>query len=554
MIPVFDIEVIEWTEPIAVGFFDGTNYKEFLKVSEDFDVVWEFLSYLRDNYPGIKLYAHNATNFDNKFILNSLHQHGEKVRFIAGMGKIIWVDTDISFEDSYLLLGRSLSLLCKAFNVESKLEWEHSETVDIWEMQAKLDSFRAYLKRDCLALSEVLDAFCKELINKFGIVPSSTLALTSVKIFDKKFYPVKNIHSNEDNESFIRYATYGGRNEVYRRYGENLNLYDIRSMYLSCYDVPVPIGKLGWVRPNLDRGILAEAVVKVPKDSLIGPLPYRHKGHLVFPVGEFKGWWDMRELKFSTSLGCDISITRQLDGDEDTVLKEFGDTIFDLRSNCGNRDLSRIWNLLGLRLSGKFGQHRWRTEVKHISEIEDFTGYYPIDESEVYHEASVYQNGHRSPYVKPAVNMRIRSEARIRHLEYLLEASKVGRVYYCDTDSVYTDVDMPLTSLPGGLQLMDYAQRAYFIQCKFYGYVDKLGNLKQRTAGYRDFKLWEVDFKGLLEGQNIQQQFQTISNWRDILKRKGITLVDRYHPVSSLFSGRNRIVDGLDTQPIKLPE
>jgi len=72
MVPVFDIEVMDWSMPIAIGFYDGQDYHEFLKDSEEDDVAWDFLKDLADHYPGITLYAHNAANFDNKLPLMSL--------------------------------------------------------------------------------------------------------------------------------------------------------------------------------------------------------------------------------------------------------------------------------------------------------------------------------------------------------------------------------------------------------------------------------------------------------------------------------------------------
>ena len=64
----FDIETLGWSEPIAVGLFDGINYKDFLKGSPDEDIIWKFLEYVRDYYGKVTLYAHNSTSFDNKFI------------------------------------------------------------------------------------------------------------------------------------------------------------------------------------------------------------------------------------------------------------------------------------------------------------------------------------------------------------------------------------------------------------------------------------------------------------------------------------------------------
>jgi hypothetical protein len=301
-----------------------------------------------------------------------------------------------------------------------------------------------------------------------------------------------------------------------------------------------------WTTPNIDKGTLAEAKVKVPTDLLIGPLPYRHQGHLIFPVGEFQGWWDTRELGNATRYGVDLTIIRQLECSEEPILSDFGEEMRELR-NVPNHELNKIWKIFGLRLSGKFGQHRTKSEIRHIREIEDFTGYCPIDNSEVYQERVVPLNT-KSPYIKPAINMRIRAEARIRHLNSLLEAKDI---YYCDTDSIYTTSTLPSGNSLGELQLIDFAVRAYFVGCKCYGYINKRGILRQKTAGFSDSELTEYDFKKLLKGGEVLHTFSSLGNWRDILKNKGISLIEKARTIRQ--TNPNRIVDGLNTYPIKLP-
>jgi len=548
VVPTFDIEALEWVTPIAVGFYDGKEYQEFIKVSEDHDVIWSFLQFIK-KYKGLKVYAHNAAAYDNKFILDCLAKHDEEVRFLSGLGTLVWVEPGIRFEDSYLLLGRKLAVCCEAFGVARKLEWKHDETVNPWLMGPRLAEFSAYLKRDCISLSEVLVAYSKLLTDNFGVPPSLTMALTAMKAFDKRFFPLKEISSNDDYDSFIRAATYGGRNEVYKRYGENLNFYDVKRMFMSCYDTPVPVGKMHWRSPNLGEGTVAEARVWVdPKEFNIGPLPCRVDGRLIFPVGELpKDWWDMVELRYAASLGVDITLTRQLECSESPILKEFGEFV-NILSNSGNVPMGRIWKLFGLRLSGKFGQHTIATEIKHVKQLEDGQ-YNPIDSSEIYHEVLAKQGTYKSPYIKPAINMRIRAEARVRHLKLMLKAKDV---YYCDTDSIDTPNEMPTGDNPGDLSYVDFAERAYFINGKFYGYIGRDGVLRQKTAGYRDYQLTEADFKRILRGEEIPVSYKRVGDWRSVLKGLGVTY-DEYRFTYKPPDTSNRRMGELETSPIELP-
>jgi len=554
-VPTYDIEAMDWVNPIAVGLFDGINYREFLKTSDEDDVIWKFLEHLRDNLKGIRLYAHNAAKYDAKFILAKLQEKREPIRMEAGLFRLVWLRARVTFEDSYVALPGSLRVLSEGFGVSQKLEWGHEDTDYPWVMKAQeLDAFRAYLKRDCMSLSEVMEKYCERLLTCFKVTPSLTLALTAMKAFDKNYYPVKKIASNEKFEKQIRAATYGGRNEVYRRYGENLNFYDVRSMFMSCYDVPVPVGKLLWTTPNIDTGTLARARVKVPTSFYIGPLPVRYRGRLTFPVGELPPcWWDTRWLQFAAGLGCDISILQQLRADEEPILKDFAEDTYSLRVNSTKEIESRLWKLFGLRLSGKFGQSRWQSRIVHTNEIKDYTGSYPMDANEEYHEFTEYISGHKAPYIKPAISMRIRSEAGIRHTKLLLEALSRGEIYYCDTDSIATNATLPIGKGLGELQLVNKALRGYFIQCKFYGYVSPMGVLHQTSAGFRDFRLDEEDFKRLLEGRKVDEGFYlSLSNWREVLKKAAVRKVNRHRKISGILGFKTRRQLGKDTRPLVL--
>ena len=545
--PVFDIEAINWVEPIAVGYCINDEYHQVLKLHETHDVIWEFLKEI-SKYKGVRFFAHNAANYDNKFVLDALVRHGQEARFAAGLGSLIWVGPNIYFDDSFMLLGLKLASCCDAFDVPRKLGWSHDDTRNPWEMKDALPAFTEYLRRDCESLSSVVDSFSKLLIENFGVAPATTLSLTAVKAFDKRFTPVKKIAPNIDFEVFLRSAIYGGRNEVYKRYGENVHFYDVRRMYMSCYDTPVPTTQLRWRNPDIDRGTLAEARVKVP-DMLVGPLPYRlnegRSSRLVFPIGEFQGWWDMVELRNAVKLGVDVTIIRQLEADEQPILKPFADLVDELSAGA-NEAMSRIWKLFGLRLSGKFGQRRYQKEIRHVRLIKDGE-YNPIDESEIYHEVFVGNNT-RAPFIRPAISMRIRAEARVRHLNYLLQAKDV---YYSDTDSVYTTSRLETGEHLGDLKYVCFAKRAYFVGNKFYGFVDESGTLRQKTAGYRDYQLSEGDFKQILAGGELTFYFERIGDWKQVLKGHGVNLDERKftyrRPPNS-----NRVMGEAETSPIKL--
>ena len=70
-----DIESREWIHPYAIGFFDGTNYREFTSYKDD-SCIRNFLDWvLQPKYAGFRIYANNGGNFDFLFLLRQLLEH-----------------------------------------------------------------------------------------------------------------------------------------------------------------------------------------------------------------------------------------------------------------------------------------------------------------------------------------------------------------------------------------------------------------------------------------------------------------------------------------------
>lgn len=547
-IPTWDLESIHWVTPIAIGFYDGLTYRDFIKENEDDDVVWRFLCHLRERYQGIKLFAHFASKYDNKFILATLRQHDEAVKLEAGFLRLRWVGPNILFEDSFSLCPMSLERMNKMFGVEEKGQWDHTRTKVPWDMAGELLVFREYLRTDCISLSHSVSRLCDALGTTFGQTPSISLATTAAKVFDKCFYPVNQIEPNIEFEEFIRAADYGGRNEIYKRYGENINLYDIHWMYTSCYDVPVPIGKLRWIKPNIDKGTIAEATVKIPKDWYVGPLPFKRKtGGLIFPVGIGTRWWDIKDLRNAAEMGVDLTIRRQLYCEEEPILKGFGEFVGTLEG----RGKDQLWKPFGISLSGKFGQSRWRDSIRFIDEIKDLKGCTPADESEEYFSFKEYA-GKGAPYIRPLIYVRIRTEARLRHLRLLMLALETGDIFYGDTDSIHTTSILPTGDGIGELVNFGKADRGYYIRQKFYGLI-KGGRLDQKSAGYRDLKLSEEDFKRLLDSGYTVTEITHLPSYRKILSFNEVKLLRQSRKISGDL-GDSRIPEGNDTRPIVLQE
>jgi len=547
-----EIIALNWSEPIGIGFFNGQDYIQLLKRSNNHDLVWEFLQVLKE-VPGRKarkgkkkewvIYSHGSEAHVNKIILKSLLDHNQTIEPAPGVGMVKWVNENITFRDAHAMLPMSIVYLQKAFGLTSD---------PVPEPTAEVSSCGPVLQKFCVALHHVVTAYIEQLDKHYHISPSMTLAVTAVKAFDKGFYPVDNIRRNADFECFIRKATYGGRNEIYQRYGENLNDYDVISMYPSCYDVPVPIGVLKWITPDIDKGTIAEAKVKVPKDSYLGPLPTTLFGQLIFPVGEFQGWWDMRELRNAVdNFNVDVTILRQAECKEEPILKEFGEYGLMLKETYKSQ--GKIWKQFNNLLYGKFGERGGYPEIRDIRQLvwEDLEGCTPLSgTNELFWYVPPKKRPHK--YKKTAISMRIRAEARIRHLNFLQEALETGELFYCDTDSVLTTAQMETGTKPGELKLVRSVWRGYFIKQKFYGMALTGGGFVARTSGYSGPSLREEDFLTLLNNGEIELEQYRNPSMKGIL---AYAPMERRKTMGTIVnpSSRNRWVGGSQTFPIELP-
>ena len=51
---------------------------------------------------------------------------------------------------------------------------------------------------------------------------------------------------------------------------------------------------------------IAKVKIHIPETTHIGPLPYKHKGKLVFPVGTITGAWTFHEIRLAVERGAKI--------------------------------------------------------------------------------------------------------------------------------------------------------------------------------------------------------------------------------------------------------
>lgn len=481
---VFDIETFGFAgENYAVGFYDGKTYKQFkgigtaLKDFVDFYITKKFRTY--------KCYAHYGGKFDFLHLFKTIKDagyftkgfevipisHGSKIGEVKiRKNKHVW-----NFRDSTSILPDKLKNLAKDFDTKmQKGDFDH-EKINHKNWLSLESEWSPYLKADCFALYQILRKWEDNLIQEFGVNLQhiTTSASSAMRIFRTKFLKNTNLITYKACEDDIRQAYYGGRTEIFKFKGEDLNYYDVNSLYpfvMKTFDMPVDRPVFSYTVELTDFAI-AYAEIEIPADLDIPVLPHRleiakgvHK--LVFPTGKISGWYCTPELMKAVEKGCKVQIKKGYKFKRENLFKEYVEINYAEKTKQKGKSKIKYKMRKGLlnELYGKFGQRREREKrifgcpIDLIGKELDFN-----DEVEMYKETS-FSN---ATYILPAIACFITCYARLE-LYKLLDGNEP---YYCDTDSVVTKKVLKQGIKVGELELEKQIKRAVFLRPKMY-YLD----------------------------------------------------------------------------------
>jgi len=498
---VFDIETINWVTPYSVGMYDGENMITF----DGFDCIKEFIDYyLVRKYRNSVAFAHNGGKFDFSFILQELVQKKymrkyiirpmragsriiqisistKKKRIVKGKEVIVIGDT-WTLRDSFAMLGFSLKKLTKSFDVKDKKgEFDH-EKINRSNWKKLMPEWKPYLINDCKGLYQVLDKWESYLIKTYGISlrKSITIAQLSMQIYRTKYLkmPLVNYKSQEKE---IRKSYYGGRTEVFRMYGENLNYYDVNSlypyvMYTKSMPVDLPIKSR---RIKVSDCAIAYAEIDCPSTIKYPVLPYRidkGKGKLIFPTGKWKGWYCTPELRKAKQIGYNIKIIRGYKFMARNIFKKYISDLYKIKQKSKKNSVEYMCSkLLMNSLYGKFGQRREKESL--IIFPDSPLGLEPID---FFEDLPVYIRKSESDatHILPAISSFIACYSRLEMYNYMEKAVNSGKkIYYMDTDSLVTNAKFKESEDLGGMEREYKIKNGIFLMPKMYAI--KLSNGKE---------------------------------------------------------------------------
>lgn len=379
--------------------------------------------------------------------------------------------------------------------------------------------------------------------NKMGCNIKYTIASTSMSLFKNKYlkFWIKQPQKEIMRELFKGY--YGGRTEIFQRgFITDSFYYDINSLYPSVMlngVYPYPNTIKHSKKPTIDlinkyEGLsLCDFEIKGLKIPL---LPFRTPDKLLFPLGKFTNFQTHIEIRKAIELGYKVTpketyyFTKTFNPFKDFVKDNYEKRLKYQKEGNSMQILHKIaMNSLYGKLAQKLEQSRlyfvfeqkqkdiinkmFRENSERI--VNGETERYKINTPDYrtykengieYHEPRLYYvtdlDSHKYPvFINPILSIYVTSYARLELYKLFERVQKQnGKVLYCDTDSLITDIELNTS--------------------------DKLGDIKK-----------EYDIK---EGLLIKPKFYYLKSYDDkeVYKIKGIMNINTYDDFYKLIKNR----------------
>lgn len=535
---VCDIEAYKWTKFRTIGFYDGSKFTEWRSLKD-------FFTFISSDDKDKQIFAHfggiydflfliewiSKSDLENRFKLGTIVPRGSALLCFDVTYNYEYAKNDVkqvklSFNDSSALLGFGLKSLTKSFKVEhEKQEFDF----DKWDGKIT-PKLLSYLKDDCRGLYEVIERYRNwNLVKRAG--HASTMASQALKIYrsfmTKEIYPL-----SKSADDFTRKAYFGGRTEIFKPYfdgegKEKLKNFDVNSLYpYTMLKNSYPIASSHFTNKYVDNKLgIYHVEVEVPEDmyipvlGLISSVPSEHrvKGKVVargvspkyvFPTGRFSGYWTNSEIEYAKRLG--VKIRKVHNGlifiDGGLIFEKYINILYEMRlkaKQSGDSVTDIICKLLMNSLYGRFGMNPNKKNIVLTDYFDDSTGEKPWREFTKESGEKLYlieKEVELRSFSNSAISCFVTSNSRV-HMHQQFTKLK-NKIWYTDTDSLFTTEKIEESDKLGGLKLEYESNRACFILPKTY--ITEGDSKKVTMKGFERKKIQHFTvehFKSVLEGE-----------------------------------------------------
>lgn len=455
----------------------------------------------------IRFWAHYGGSFDVLVLLRSLLADGWQIENgkAGAMGSFWSVDfvrgdERIELRDSARLFQDSLAKLGKAFGL-AKLDRDRGNLA-----ADDINETIEYCYRDCDITLLAILKFSEFVESEQGSL-ADTIAACASRIVRARCVPRGAWGWNIDSDRLGSLAYFGGRVERFTESSAGGSIFDVNSMYPWAMAQPLPTRYVG-ARKSLPASLdglaaIVHARVHVPRGTFAGPLPVRAtggklKGRLCFPTGDFEGTWTIEELRCAQRNipGFRFAPLRVYLWETDNWLEPLIRGWYLARQSATSETEKYMLKILLNSVSGKLietAEHESLTTIREVAECAEFDGkkivLYPTKSGIVYgmreFKVGVLRHGAAAAVVL--------GRSRARLYDGICSFQRVGRVDYCDTDSLY-GVGVPDDIDPKRLGAWkhegDYT-RGEFLACKLYAVETHEHGLIVKSKG------WPKTIRGL---------------------------------------------------------
>lgn len=570
----FDIESYDWTNPVAIGVYQGNGDRYFQFKGENcakefaeeiMKAKWRrhrFVAHYGGNYDFIpiiqeisKIVKRKSANAGPKFrwkqdILTKgsndtpflIIVRKEKKIYDEENDRVKWNATSDVFylQDSYALMPRSLEKLSKSLYHEApKMDFDLDKIDKLENMDDEdIEEMEKYLKRDCTTLYHTLSAFSDLIFEISGgkCGPQTTMGSTTMAVYRTAFMPsmvINNCYApnvKQNPEDCFRKSYFGGRTEVYKMHGKDLYHYDVNSLYPHSYtNFPVPSGDVshtGEYFPYDDDSVGGVLKIKgyVEEDSAYGipVLPTRINEDtgdekVVFGYGEIEGWYMANEVRYAEKVGSlmNVEILDSYSASYQKPFKQFGNHLYNVKKGIDKHNQAGKYLIVKLLLNsfyGKFGMDRVQSSIVQGPVSPEFQGEKRILTDELANMGIMLDEEiSDASYILPRIASAITARARVEmHKWFMKVFEKGGNIWYCDTDSIVTDVKLGESEELGGMDLEGEIEECVFLAPKVYAEKLKNGETIMKAKGMRDL---DVDFETFVKAYENRNPSLISSEW-----------------------------------------
>jgi DNA polymerase type B, organellar and viral len=386
-------------------------------------------------------------------------------------------------------------------------------TKNNWDLKQELIK---YCEQDVISLHMVILTFTQEIYSKFKVnilnyptLPSIAFALYRLKYIKSDTVPILSGGIYND----IKRAYYGGFVDVYKVWGENVQGFDVNSLYPSSMaKYPVPVGKPEFFEgdPKLRfKNLFGFVLARVDAPPIERPiLPYKITNKngsqsTIYPTGTWTAWYFTEEIKNAMKYGYKFTIIKGYHFDNQKIFTDYVNELYSIKcSVSSDNPWYTISKLLQNSLYGRFGmspdieknefmsssnfQKILKTGTKCVTDFIDLGNKTLV--------SYLDGPGEHDPNVSVGIAAAIASWSRIQMTHYIMKYG--DSICYIDTDGIKTTSSIDPSEIGTKLGMMKYEgtfKEAVFIAPKVYGGISENLEMTVKVKGLKNaISYWKL--------------------------------------------------------------